>query len=468
MDLPRIIIADEVRRGRVPAGVLVAAALKELGFRLRVFVGGIDETVLVTVEQLCGIRATMLDPALCEKPERLRWLFESGASEGALNIVLAPLGERWSDDGELQISDVCVKLYRALDCEIVPVLYSEMSSVFAVSALDDAMHAIRSASEGEMKLHAVLFRSILNPREYQLADREVGRRFGLLSIGAMPASIERDEPLLTDLCSPERTEKALIPLRSAARRLIGMGEEISWGMFSALAQCAPKWQHQSPLVSPIKQAGRMNIAVIRDRALSLGGNGMELMLEVLGANVVEVPLDGEARRDVKIHGVYIPHGLGYMPLARFFSNVYVKGLIQSASSGETFLLAEGGSSPMLGGQIKLPRGASGGSVGRGSGAFKFSSIYVSHSSGVPKRMNVMSRKRPNPLLRGSQEWAWGYTTENLYIRAGEGEHFCWSLAEQIDGPELAADGIARGRALATSLRMEPWGSPDLFRRWLEG
>ena len=65
MDLPRLILAEERRPGKVPSGVLLAAALKQRGYRLRLFVAGGDEGTLRLAECLCCQRCSYLDPVLC-------------------------------------------------------------------------------------------------------------------------------------------------------------------------------------------------------------------------------------------------------------------------------------------------------------------------------------------------------------------------------------------------------------------
>ena len=62
MEFPRLIIADERRPGKVPAGVLLAFALKRLGYKLRIFLGSVDEVSLRALSLMNGTPVTLLDP----------------------------------------------------------------------------------------------------------------------------------------------------------------------------------------------------------------------------------------------------------------------------------------------------------------------------------------------------------------------------------------------------------------------
>ena len=467
MILPRLIIADEYRPGKISAGVLIAAILKEMGYKLRLFVGNVDETTLRMLQVMCSQPVTLLDPVMCDRRESFRWLFQEAASPDALNLVLANLGTRWTEDSPFRVPRECKLLLDWLECEMIPVLYSDTSSVITVKTIKEIMKQFEAEVSGDLRVHSLLFRSVLNNREYELLDREVGRQLTAMSVGSIPRMFERDEPLITDLCS-ENAVQSLFTIRSAARQLKAMEDQVNWALFNAFSQAAVEWQKQPKFVSPIQDAGKVNIAVIRDAALTLGGDGTEHLFRALGCNVVDIPLEGDVNHAQPIHGVYIPHGLGYMTIRKFFSNLYIKTLISRGTTGESFMLAEGGSAPLLGDRITLPYGNSGGGDGRGFAALPFTSVYNAPTFGSPQKMVALSRKKVNPLLTGSQEWVWGYGSKSMTIVPHEGEDFCWSLSENLQAKESAADGFAKGRMLATSMRIEPWSTPATFKRWLEG
>jgi cobyrinic acid a,c-diamide synthase len=458
--LPRLILADEYRSGKVPSGVLVAGALKELGYKLKLFMGNTDEVTMRALQVVTNQPVTLLDPVLCGWQPNLRWLFESAASPDCVNLILVNLGGRILEDAPFKVPKECALLSEWLDCDVIPVIYSDASSTLTVRSVAEAIRQI----EGEGKpVRSILFRSILNNREYELVDREAGRNFTVFSAGSLPRVAERDLPSLVHLCSDQFAHAAL-PLRSAAKQLAGMKHLVNWAIFSAIAKAAPAWRRQSRLSEPITDSGKVNIAVVRHQALSIAGDGTEHLLRALGCNVVDIPLEGGISHSVPIHGVYLPHGLAYMALPKFFSNIYLKTMLTRGSSGESFLFAEGGSSSILGDKIILPDGRG---EGRGFGILPFSGIYKKSTFGSAKKMQAVGRAE-NPFLSGAKESVFGYGSDAYsLIRLGE-EDECWVISDVLDPKKTSLDGWCKKRILATAMRVEPWSAPDMFRRWLEG
>lgn len=461
MILPRLIVADEYRPGKVPAGVLIASALKEMGYKLKLFAGSVDETALRSLQLLCNQPVTLLDPILCGERENFRWLFQCVASPECINLVITNLGARWTKDSPFRIPRECLLLCEWLDCEMIPVVYSDTSSTITVKTVMEIVRQLESAGDARGGVHSILFRSVLNNREYELLERELGRHLSSISIGSVPKAMDRDLPSVVELCS-EEAGRGVLPLRSASRQLRGPIGTVMWPYFSAMAQVAPRWSRQPSLCDPIAEAGKVNIAVIRHPVLTLGGDGTERLMQALGCNLVDVPLEGAIGHSVPIHGVYIPHGLSHLVLPKFFGNLYVKTMLTRGSSGSSFLLAEGGSSPLLGDKIQLP---SGGGEGRGFGAMSFTSVYKGPAFVAPHK-RILRAAGENPLLSG-RETAWGYGSANLVLES-EGDEGCWETSENRDDPPSGFEGRAFGRALATAMRVEFWSCPDSFRRWLEG
>jgi hypothetical protein len=463
LNLPRLIIADEQRPGKIMSGVLIANVLKNMGYKLRLFIGNVDEISLRILQLTCSQAVTLLDPTLCDGRANLRWLFQQAASPDCLNLVLTGLGGRWTEDSPFRIPRECTLLSEWLDCEMIPVIYSDTSSTLTVRTLGEVMAALQRS---ETAIRAAIFRSVLNDREFELVDREAGRQFTIMSVGSLPQNMDRDVPLLTDLFFNE-ANKAVFPIKSASLRLMNMNYQINWPLFPALAKLSSNWTPQARLCEPITDAGKVNIAVVRHETLTLGGDGTEHFLRVLGCNVVEVPLEGNILHNVPIHGVYIPHGPAYMALPKFFSNIYLKTMLKRASNGGSFMLAEGGTAPILGDRITLPPEYAGGGSGRGFGILPYDSAYKSASAGAPQK-SVAVRKKLNPLISGSQEWVWGYSSPNLELEAKEYGDECWETMENLEAKQSGSDGWCKGRILSSSMRLEPWSAPASFRRWLEG
>lgn len=468
MILPRLIIADERRPGYVPAGVMVAAALSASGYRVKVFAGSIDETSLREIELLTGHRVTGLDPIACENRDNLRWLFQTAAISDGINIVLADIGSRWSEDSPFLVSPECRKLYEWLECEMVPAIYGDRSSVLSVRTISEIVGQLGDKRTNDLRIHGMLFKSVVNEREFQLVDKEVGRTLTSLTVGSIPKELEPREPVITDLCGDSgRIRDAVLPISDGMMALVAMREQVKWPFFMALARACEEWGRQPPTVGRID--GRApRIAVLRDPALMLGGDGTELLMMTLGAELVDLPLDIDC--DTRgANGVYVPHGLGYMVMTKLAGNAKVRALLTELSDGEGFMLAEGGSSPLMGELVSLPRGSVEG-TGRGAGTFPFVSIYGSPVFSSPQRMTATSRKRRNPLIDGDEEWIRGYISRSLTIapRDDENKTYCWRLSREPGMPEELSDAMARGHALVTSMRIEPWGQPAMFKRWLEG
>jgi hypothetical protein len=459
-----LIIADEQRPGKIMSGVIIATVLRDMGYKIKLFMGNVDEASMRALQILCNMPVTLLDPTLCGGRSNLRWLFQQAASPDCLNIVLTNLGGRWTEDSPFRVPKECFSLAEWLECEVVPVVYSDMSSTLTVRTLNEIMSQfLRNA---KVLIRSFMFRSILNDREFELVDREAVRQFSSISAGSIPKLLERDAPLITDLCADE-TNHAVFPLRSAALRLKCMPRQIEWPLFSALAKIAPEWIRQPRLCKPITDSGKVNIAVVRHPALTLGGDGTEHLMRALGCNVVDVSLDGSISHSVPIHGVFLPHGLAYMALPKFFGNIYLKTMFNRASNGSSFLLAEGGSSPLLGHKIILPPGQGGGGSGRGFGILPFDSAYKASAFGPPQKL-VASNMRVNPFISGSQEYVWGYSSASLSLTGNGPDDECWETSETLDGKRYGFDGWSKGRILASSMRLEPWSAPESFRRWLEG
>jgi cobyrinic acid a,c-diamide synthase len=347
---------------------------------------------------------------------------------------------------------------------MIPAIYSDASSTLTVRTLSEVMATLQK--NDAVTVRAAIFRSVLNDREFELVDREAGRQFTIMSIGSIPRSMDRDVPLLTDMFFDEAA-RSVFPIKSAALRLMNMNYQVNWPVFAALAKLSPNWTPQARLCEPITDAGKVNIAVVRHETLTLGGDGTEHLLRALGCNVVEVPLEGNILHNVPIHGVYIPHGPAYMALPKFFSNIYLKTMLKRASSGGSFMLAEGGTSPILGDRITLPPEYAGGGTGRGFGILPYDSAYKSTSAGAPQKL-VAVRKKLNPLISGSQEWVWGYSSPNLGLEAKVYDDECWETMENLEAKQSGSDGWCKGRILSSSMRLEPWSAPASFCRWLEG
>ena len=453
MDLPRLILAEERRPGRVPAGVLLAAALRQRGYRLRLYVSGLDEAVLRLLECLCGQRCSYLDPGLCGSPGALRALFQAGADPDALNLVLAPLGGRENEEAPFRLDPETRDLAGLLGGAFLPVFCADTSAMVAARTAEEVARQILPVP-GLSGL-GTLFLSVPTPREYQLLDHDLGRRLPWMGLGYVPRELERPLPSLADLCNRDLLARTLIPLRTASAHLQSLEDQIQWPLFGALARVGCAWQEE-PLPEPIPS--RPRVAVVRHAALSLAGEGTELLLQTLGCHLLDVPLEGGAiPRDCD--GVYLPHGPGFLALVQFLENQeMVQSLGRVLLSGKV-LLAEGGAAPLLGEQILLPSGQ----AARGASLFSLKGIYREPQPGTGERYTAQARNA-GPLL-GAGETLRGSACRWVFLSGMDPQSADWDLRGEASS---GVEGWSLQRGVATRLRPELWSCAASVRRWLLG
>ena len=456
MDLPRLILAEERRPGKVPSGVLLAAALKQRGYRLRLFVAGGDEGTLRLAECLCGQRCSYLDPVLCGSGGALRSLFQAGADPEALNLVLAPLGSRSGDDAPFLVHPETRELASLLGGGLVPIFCADTSAMVAARTVEEVARQLESVPE--VSILGTLFLSVPFPREYQLLDRDLGRRLPWMGLGYVPRELERPEPPLGDLCNPEVLHRTLIPLRTAAAHLQSLEDQIQWPLFGALARVGCAWEPEPPL-EPL--FSRPRVAVLRHPGLSLSGEGPELLLQALGCSLLDIPLAGGAIPR-ECDAAYLPHGLGFLALVQFLENrELVQSLGQILLSGRG-LLAEGGAAPLLGEQILLPSGKG----ARGASLFSLKGIYREPRPGSQTRLFVRARAQ-GPLL-GEGESLRGVASRGVFLSGADPQDGDWEVREDPAGAPTGMEGWSLNRAVVTRLRLELWSCPLPVRRWLLG
>lgn len=457
MDFPRIIIADERRPGKVPAGVLLAFALKKMGYKLRVFAGSIDEVSMRALTLMSGDPVTLIDPVLCNSKESVRRLFQCAASSECINLILVPLGGRWTEDAPFKVSQESLLLSKWLDCGMVLIPYGDTSAMVTTRAVSEIITQI-DANSGVV-VRGIMFMGLPNPKEYELLDMGIGRKVHWNSLGYIPQMNEREFASITQLCTQEG-KSSLLPVLSTATQLVGMGRQVNWSLFRAFAVADSHWAPEGPLAPPVETA--YSIAVIQHPALGLAGNGTEILLKDLGCTIVPVSLDEVNDVFPVVNGVYLPHGLAYLCFAKFYANVFVKTLINKALSGRFFLFAEGATAPLLGEKVKLYNG----DEVRGFGLLPIRSVYRSGTFSAPYKRYAQAVKM-NPLLRAKGDTVYGYGSANLVMTSDSLDDFCWELVNPVNDKVLDKDGWSRGMVLASQMRLEFWSCPKLLKTWLD-
>ncbi|MCX7828833.1 MAG: hypothetical protein N2315_06455 [Thermanaerothrix sp.] len=447
MEIPRLILAEEVT-GAIPVGVMLAGALKQRGYRLRLFSSYRDERVLRLVELVSSQRCHQLDLEALGTVSRLKALFEAASAEGELSVVISPLGERVKNDRFVP-EESTLKLMDALECPVMPVIRADTSAFAAAGILVQVMAAIPpdSAPMG-------LFVGVPNPREYQLLDREVGRRLPFLSLGYVPRDFIRDMPSMGDLCS-SKIPPLLVGLKAAVARLQSMEHQILWPAFGAVGTMAQPWKLQE---MPESIPSKPLVGVLKHHSMSLGGGNGEALLAAMGCSVVPVPVeDGDLPQD--IDGLLIPHGPAYLGLLELRNN---RSLV--ASIGRMFLsgkpvLADGGSSLILGREVLTPSGAI-----KGLAMFPYDGIpYGGDGEMEPRVLRAVDEgpllKRGDAALGLRSPWS-GF----LKSRQAQGE---WQV-EYVKGGLEGMDGWSLRNGVASSVRLELWSCHGRVRRWLGG
>jgi len=452
MDLPRLILATEHRPGRFSPAVLVAAALIQRGYNLRLFVAGRDEEALSALTVLCGRPVAYLDPWSSGSPAALRACFQAGAAPGALNLVVGRLGERKEPDAPFRMDGEAAAVAEALSAPLVPLIYADASSAITGRTVRAVADALRGRALPPVR--AALFVSALNPREYQLLDLEVGRRLPWLTTGYLPRILERESVPLVELCGEEQPPRRILPIRAAAAQLQGLEEHVFWPLFGALARDVPDWAPEPLPVPPIPS--RPQVAVLRHPAFIPSGAGNEALLAALGAKILPIPLRG-GRLPSDPDGICIPHGLGYLALIALFENGPLRNDLGRLLLSGRFFLAEGGGAPLTGETVTLPSRRE----VRGLSLFPFRGRYgeaVAAPSGVTAQW-----ASENPLL-AKGEVARGVLREEIDLGI-PADRAIFSLSAP-DGSGRGWDGSALRRGIATRLRLDLWSCPEPVRRML--
>ncbi|EHM09334.1 cobyrinic acid a,c-diamide synthase [Thermanaerovibrio velox DSM 12556] len=447
MDIPRLILAEEAT-GSLPVGVMLAGALKQRGYKLRLFSSYRDERVLRLVELVCSQRCHHLDAEALGTVSRLKALFEAASAEGELSLVLSPLGHRGKNDRFFP-ADSTLKLMEALECPVLPILRADTSAFAAAGVLAQVMGAIPPnwAPMG-------LFLGVPNPREYQLLDREVGRRLPFLSLGYLPRDFIRDMPSVEELCS-SKSPALLAGLKAAVARLQSMEHQVLWPAFGALGTMAEPWRPQDmPELLPSKPM----VGILKHHSMSLGGGNGEALLAAMGCSVVPVPVeDGDLPQG--LDGLLIPHGPAYLGLLELRNN---RSLV--ASIGRMFLsgkpvLADGGSAVILGREVLAPSGSV-----RGLAMFPYDGIAPGSDGELEPR--VIRAVEDGPLLKKGETSLGLKSPWSGFLRSREtqGE---WQV-EYVKGGLEGMDGWSLRKGVACSVRLELWSCYSRVRRWLGG
>lgn len=454
MKIPRLVIADERRHDSVPPSVLLVAALKNAGFPLRVFCAGPDEYLVRLLSLATGENITVLDSFACGSPRIIKTVFQVSCEPSSLNIVLAPLGERQTDDG-FSVFPSGPGLAKILECPLLPVIYADSSSAVIARILEKAVAGI--AAHETVDVPAVIFASVLNPREYQLLEVEAGRRTPLLSLGYIPKMLERNRTSLLELCLDTTSEKALLPVKAAAAQLYSMEGQMDWNTLWAFARLSPKWvKADEPYRNRVNGT---TIGILAHGALDLEGDNASRLFSYLGFSVRKIYL-GEGGNLGDIRTVYVPHGLGFLCAEQLLGIPSVRQWFTGLFKGGKSVFVNGGVSLLLGESFVLPNGKS----YEGLKLFRYKGQFAMPSSDF-KNVEISSLEGDDFLNLGEKLRGRRFSYSSV-SNPGDRSRSIWTLKDAQSGRDLGLTGWSLGRGIASDLSVDLWSNIEVAYRWL--
>ena len=454
MIIPRLVIADERREGAVPPGVILAAALKGAGHPLRIFCAGPDEYLVRLTTLVTGEEVTVLDPFSCGSTRVLKTLFQFASDSGRLNIVLAPLGKRGDDDGFVLFPQA-PELSRLLECPLIPVVFADSSATMIARVLEKTVSGI--AAQGEIPVPAVLFASVLNPREFQLLEIEAGRRIPLLSLGYIPKLLERNRSSLLELCLDSMAERAVFPVKAAASQLASIPGQIDWNALWGFARLNQEW---TEVPEPFRgKAAGLTVGVVTHNGLELEGDNARRLFSYLGCSVRKIFLD-EANPALDVNAVYVPHGPGFLSAEKILARQGMREWFSGLFRSRKVVFVNGGAAPLLGESFELPNGKQ----YEGMNLFRYRGKYGMPSDDL-KKVEVSSLE--GDILLNLGEKLRGYLPSYAsVINPGDAAQSLWSVKEPGNGKEKGFSGWSQGYGVVTDLCIELWSNVEGIYRWL--
>ena len=454
MNLPRLIVADEIRSGTVAAGITLIYALKRAGVKVKVFASARDEADMRLLRLLLDEPVVSLDVYTSGSVRNLKTLFQLAADPGALNIVLAPLGTRVAEDF-IQIRPEAMELAKALNCGVLPVISAAASAIItsniAIAVLDAFDAEARNCVPG------VVFSSVKNPREYQLLEQDYGRRSSVIPLGYIPKESERPMPSLQDLYATSAATQ-LMQIKSAAIQLAGSLHQIEWHIIEAFGILDQEW---TPPQESAFAPKNFKVAVVGEKLLSLEGNNSALLFRHLGCSIQDYnpwehpfPMDAEA--------IYFPHSLGNLYADRLLSNeAFCRGIKQSVAANK-LIFANGASAPLFAQFYVSAEGRKQDALGIFPFHGRYSSLQLQREV---RRVEI--RGLSDTIFSKTEEKMRGYALDYVHIsNPGNLVPPVWAYRDVRKGEELGNSGWLKGYCFITDLYLDLWSCPDLVNRWL--
>lgn len=453
MNLPRLIIADEIGEKSVPASLLLVQALRSRGARVNVFMSGRREEYLRLMELLSGAPVCCIDTYSAGSGRNLKTLFQRRAAPDAINVVSVPLGKA-VDERTFQTYPEPQELAKVLDCGILPILNASTSAVATTNRTLSVFASLNEAVRD--RVQGLLLASVKNPRDFQLLEQEHNRRSPVLSLGYIPKNVERAMPALIEL-APHGASMKLLQLKSASLQLGSAVRQVEWSVIEALARLNEPWTPPELLRYP---SCHLNVAVI-GQDISLEGEGNIEALRAMGCT----PHPCDPTRDpfpMAADMLYFPHALADTTAERILTNAgFREGILKSVQNNK-LILATGASAVLFGQQYRTTAQ----NVLEGLGVFPF------HAYSIPRDEEHGARKIE---IRGTRDTYFTRTDERLrgyeikgvaIANPGNLGQPCLSYRNMNGDAETGVSGWNSSYCFVTGLRLDLWSSLDILHRWL--
>ncbi len=437
--------------------MLFAAALIERGYPLRLFVAGIDETTVRMLQLLCRQPVTVLDPFLAGGDDTLRIIFQHASSDKALNFIVGPLLAEGSDEENVFVDRISCRVAKALEAPFLPLLYADMSAVLAARRCEQVFAQLSEVTPQSRQM-GVCFSSVLNPREYQLLEIELGRRVPLISMGFLPGHIHRDIPGEDILFTAEPHSLKITSLRSAVAQIRHMEDQILWSLVGAMGQLAPDWSAVPFPWEPLSKP--FHAGIVRHSALSVGGDGSELLFRYLGGRISDISLDADIPLDLDV--LWVPHGRALWAVEQMVDDPrFRRGIGRLAMQNKPFLV-EGESSAVLGERLAVEDTSS----SRGGICLISCQGHFGKNVGHAEVRRVELESVVNGPLMRSGERCRGYWPRHFAMTSPVSQRAEWFAIDAKDRVQIASDGWSLKRGMVSQMRLELWSCVDGVRRWL--
>ncbi len=449
----RLLLADEPREGNIPLSALFAGALKERGYELRIFQIGFDEVRTKYLEVASGEPVTVLDPHLLRNDFNCKFMFQHSRKKEALHLFVGPLSLPQRHEEKMELHPVTAKVGECLALPILPLLYADRNAILTARLTEQIFSQIKD--HPALIPSTVCFAAVLNPKEYQLLEIEMGRRLPYFSLGYLPKNILRTEIAPESLFSEGPHSLKFTSFHSAVHQLAALEDMIHWPVIGAMAKRARPWTEIQEELQ--ESPGPFKVGILRHPSLGGGGDGNQRFLEYLGGSSVPFGLDRIQEME-QCDFLYIPHGRagGFRDSEELEK---LKKLLGTVVYRKIPFLVEGESVVLLGESAHDP----GGKRISGIAMFPFSASLQGGYPGVHEVF--LEALGHTPLLRKG-ETLHGYRTNGCTLSYPSSRQGEWAVRRTEAGGEVDTDGWFMGKGAVVRSCFSLWEVSSAVRKWL--